>query len=224
MNPVAIYAEADALIATLKDDFARNVRDVLDSMVQRDGIGPEDYLREAKRYVAHFSPSGLKTPPRPSSDALQSTAHVIGAPTAPQEPTTRRVGRGMNSEVKEAMPDLAYRLYRYAELHTDQDDLFTCGRVTAMKALRASNGGVGTAIWLHVKAGIWKRDQPGQWRWKGGKGPRQTVYRIVRDFDRAHAIRVYREHRAAGKAALRQLDEKRKEARASTVTDTTTTA
>ncbi len=238
MNPVAVYAEADALIATLGDRDALIIRDVLDTKMERGEInGPDEYLIQARKFVEYLRSSARQSPAPQSkappsagdrAEADRMLANVAKAPTAeatvPKRATRApRTGQGISPEVWQSMPDLAYLLYRYAATLADRDGRFTCTRAAAMKALRASDGGIGTAIRLHVRAGVWDRIKPGRWRQKGRKRPKQTVYRLVTDFDQAGAVQAYQGYREAGKAALRRLAEKRKAARASTVPVTSLT-
>ncbi len=73
MNPEAIYAEADALIATLRDEFARNVRDALDTEMNRGNInGPEEYLSQARKYIECLGPSALKPLASPGETTTKS--------------------------------------------------------------------------------------------------------------------------------------------------------
>jgi hypothetical protein len=42
---------------------------------------------------------------------------------------------------------------------------------------------------LHLDAGVWRVKRKGRW---GHKQPRRTVYMVADDFERSHALGVYR--------------------------------
>jgi hypothetical protein len=205
------YEAADQLVARLEAARGRviadEVRAILSEGIERHGWGFVEYTRQARALVEHFTQPPEPAPPRRVPVDLPPGWQ----PDAEQDdtPATRRRAVGMAPDVRRAMPELAHRLYLYAEARADRHGRFTCTRPQAMRALLVSDGAVGNMIRLHVAAGVWKRDKPGGWRTRGRSRPRQTVYQFVDDFDRTSAIRAYQQWRRARRQVLQVLEERR---------------